>query len=477
MKKALSILLSVFLLLGCVFPAFSLAEEDTEALKQEEFARAMVWMTQGMEQDELIQVLSWDRDTISEKLKDYDEPLEYTTKEEIAEQLSMITGLGQMMLNAAQNDETGEGVMGMLGMFGALLGGLNGESTGDFSGFFSGEEPMADWQFDGIVSDLDNTFWECGDLKLESVFQDGYYKLLILDGSAELSYLCEYEEYVEDDVGYSRLIGIGTGDEEMNEVQPDHGKAVFTLNAWTGELIWQRDGEKLVFHQIIDPLDGSIWVGNGKTITMNWNGGLNYDLTIEQDPFDTWNYQCVMNEETNTLEGTGSKKKYSETVYTDAQASFAFNENRTFLTWKDDKEADAAEGLILDAVPQNLLGITWRGEHYALFIFKPDGFGRYGLHVYEDELSEEMRAEDEEDSDLTEEERIEHCYLCTYDWETRTFTAIDPTAIDFDSLTIYMEPELYTSTATFVLSDSGQILWLDDTGLSGDGVVLTREEF
>ena len=227
-----------------------------------------------------------------------------------------------------------------------------------------------------------------------------------------------------------------------------------------------------MFTQIIDPLDGSKWVGNNKSLTMRWRGGLNYEVAIEQPAtMISWSYQCTLNEETNTLEGTGSKTEFSQTLYEDAKASFALNEKRTKLTWTDEKEPDAAEGLALDAVPYHIVGRYWESDRYGLNIFEPDGFGLYSIYVFEAD-PEEITDGESEETDLTERERVEYQYLCTFDWETNTFTSADPATIDFESLTIYVEQEKCVSTATFTLTDESHLVWMDDSGLSGDGVTL-----
>lgn len=98
---------------------------------------------------------------------------------------------------------------------------------------FGGEFP-ADEYFNG-------TFWESGDLKLEAVWQDGYYKIAILDGETELSYLC----YLDEETGC--LTGIGTGVEEFDEEQPDHGIGLFYIDD-DGNLVWQTpEGAETVF--------------------------------------------------------------------------------------------------------------------------------------------------------------------------------------------------------------------------------------
>ena len=489
MKKGLSLILAFVLLLSCALSA--LAEDGPSAPQEQEMADALAWMMQDLSEDERLQVVTWDKDTILQKLAGYDQPLQYTTKEEIADQLSMVLGLLGMVKNAAENSENGEGLAaimngllgaaleggdngnaGMLGLV-SLYGGLNGASMS-----FGGDE-SEDWAGEGIISAFDSTYWECGDLKMEIVFQDGYYKVAVLEGDTELSYLCKYEENTEGEELEAKLIGIGTGDEEMNAVQLDHGITEFIWDVWHENLIWNRNGEALVFTRIIDPLDESEWVGSNKKAAIQWHGDLNYTVTITQPPFDTWVYQCTLNRETNTLEGTGGKEEYNRQVYA-SKATFAFNENRTALIWTDEKEPETAEGLALTAVCSSLLYTTWRNDHYALIIFNPDGFGRYAVHVYVDEMAEgwepagEATEENVEDDEV---ERVEYCYLCTYDWENSVFKALEPASIDFDSLEVYQDPELFTSTATFVLQDENHILWLDDSGLSGDGQLLERESF
>ena len=108
-----------------------------------------------------------------------------------------------------------------------------------------GAEPLEGEEDEGGEFPVDvyfnGTFWESGDLKLEAVWQDGYYKIAILDGERELSYLC----YLDEETGC--LTGIGTGVEEFDEEQPDHGIGLFYIDD-DGNLVWQTpEGTETVF--------------------------------------------------------------------------------------------------------------------------------------------------------------------------------------------------------------------------------------
>lgn len=108
-----------------------------------------------------------------------------------------------------------------------------------------GAEPLEGAEDEGGEFPVDvyfnGTFWESGDLKLEAVWQDGYYKIAILDGERELSYLC----YLDEETGC--LTGIGTGVEEFDEEQPDHGIGLFYIDD-DGNLVWQTpEGTETVF--------------------------------------------------------------------------------------------------------------------------------------------------------------------------------------------------------------------------------------
>ena len=366
-------------------------------------------------------------------------------------------------------ENTGDaGGIGLMDMLGGFFGGFGNNTV---------TEEDSDSYSEGIITSFDGTFWESGDLKMEICYQDGYYKVAILEDGTELSYLCAFDEIIEDDTGYGRLTGIGTGDPETDGTQPDHGQTVFIWNYFTEEITWQRESGEIVFMRIIDPLDGSKWVGNGKTLTVRWLGDADYELTIGQPYFTEWRYQCVLNEETDTLEGTGEKTEFNSLLYDGAHAVFAFNENRTGLIWTDDQEPDAAEGFAFEAVARDLTNATWRSGNLVLFILQPDGFGRYDLNVFEETVDEEMpeTEEETEEADPDEVEQTVYRYLCTYDWETGTFTSIDVSGIDPETLNYYMDLQEYSGSATFVLEDDDHIIWRDDSGLTGDGVVLERE--
>ena len=488
MKRILALFLALTMLLSCALSSASLAEEDGPSTPQEkEMAQVMAWVMENLSEDERQQVLTWDRDTILEKLNGYDQPLEYTTKEEIADQVSMIISLFGMFAGMAESSENGEGV---LDLFGAMMGGAEGADEGGMAGLLSlfgggafeddagiEDDDSDDFEQYGILTDFDGTFWEGSDgLALESVWQDGYYKLAIQDGDEELSYLCEYEEVVEEDTAYARFTGIGTGVQELDALQPDGGKAVFIYDFWTHVLTWQRaNGSEAVFTRIIDPLDESEWFKGDRTLSFCWLGENNYQVKINQ-LFTEWEYLCVWDEETDVMEGTGRKESYAHEEYADSHATFAFNENRTKLTWTDEKEADAADGLTFDSVAQDVTAYTWRSTPYLLSADWLYGSEYYDVHVYVENEDEEAEA-DEEEAEESETNGTEYAYVCTYDWETGVFTALDPSTLNPDSLGYYLDSPSYVSTATFSLEDDDHILWRDDSGMTGDGIVLEREVF
>ena len=417
LKKALSFLLSLVMLAACACPAAALAEEESSG-----------WFS----------------------------------------------GLMDGAKNAAE-----KGLSGLM----KLLGGLMGEKEplpAEEEEEYAEEEARSD-----IAEFFDCTFWEGDGRTMAIAYQDGAFRITVQDGEIPLSYLCEAEEVAEGDSGFYRFTSLGAEGE-----QPGHGKAVFQTEFWSQEITWQRDGESIVFSRLSDPLDNSEWLGAGKKLWISWKGGQNYELIIEQNYFTAWRYTCVLNQETNALEGVGEKER-GEDRYTGSNAAFAFNEARTRLTWTDEKEPEAAAGLTFDMIPYSLMTLPWHSEHYAMFMAMPDSFGRYDIHVWAEELAdawdgeedgaEEAEAteepEDTRDGNAEEAERIEYDYLCTFDWDTRTFTAMDPAAIDFDAMETYRDKTLYVSTATFTWIDDAHIVWQDASGLSGDGVVLANDLF
>ena len=312
------------------------------------------------------------------------------------------------------------------------------------------EETPAEDEGGWIDEMFNGTYWESGDLLLETVWEDGYYQVTVTGGDTALSYRCAYEDnIVIDDTGYCRLTGIGADDGQA-PAQADHGVSAFLYSYETQTLTWQQaDGQETVFTRIIDPLDESEWFSDGLTRRIRWLGGLDYEVYIEK-MFYSWNYQCVLNEETDVLEGTGLKTHYGSEEYTDSHAAFALQDARRQLTWTDEKEPDAANGIVFEAVCMDLTRSIWDNEPYTAFISWMDGY--YDVHVMDTET--------------------DHGYLCTYDWNTSTLTAVDPATVDVDSMSLYVDLTYYTSLATFVLEDDATLVWHDDSGLTGDGIAL-----
>ena len=473
MKKALSILLALMLLLPFALPSVSASEtalagqSEPTTPKEQEFAQVLAWLMQDLTEENADQILTWDKETILGKLEGYDQPLEYNTKEEMADQLAVITGLFTAL--SSMGEEDGEG---LAGLFGGLLGGEEAPQEGGSEGAdafsslfgalmggFTDDGMMADGEEESYEIDeaFNGTFWKNGDTKLESVWQDGYYKVAVTQGDTELSYLCQQEDVVDEaqEVQFSCLRGIGTGDEDTDKTQPDHGKASFLYDWRTDELIWkQADGTETVFSHIVDPLDGSQWFASGKNLTLRWHGEKNYEVSIEtlgQD-FTSWHYSCVLDESTDTLTGTGRKVSLGHADDTDAQATFAFQDARRHLVWTDEKEESAISGLTFTQVPLKVVQTLWSKEPYTLSILYADGY--YDIHVFEADH--------------------EHAYLCTWDWGTSTFTALDPATLPFDSFSLFLNKELYTSTGSFVMEADNVMVWHDDAGLTGqEGIALS----
>lgn len=213
------------------------------------------------------------------------------------------------------------------------------------------------------------------------------------------------------------------------------------------------DGTETVFSHIIDPLDGSQWFASGKNLTLRWHGEKNYEVNIEaqgQD-FTSWHYSCVLDESTDTLVGTGRKVALGHADDADAQATFAFQDARRHLVWTDEKEETAISGLTFTQVPLNAVQTLWSKEPYTLSILYADGY--FDIHVFANEH--------------------DHAYLCTWDWDTSTFTALDPATIPYDSFTLYLNKDLYTSTGSFVIETDDVLVWHDDSGLAGEGIALS----
>ncbi len=447
MKKMLSVFLVLVMLFTCAFSAVSLAEtaETLTETQQSELAAALEWLMKDISEENYLQIFSWDKDTILEKLEEYDQPQGTITKEEIAEHLAPVFSMLSLIAGMAESEDGGKGIAEMMGgLFGGLMGGLSDESAGSFDwGIEWGGEDS-----DGIIaSDFNGTFWENGDMTLEATYQDGHYSIVIYGVEPALFYQGELDPETWN------VVSVSTGDPEMDKTQPDHGAATFSVPQ-EGVMIWKKaDGEEVAFTQIIDPLDGSRWFGNEKLVTIEWLGFSNYEVKIEELglTFVEWDYLCVLDEEKDVLDGSGQKTEYGSEVYADSPVTFEFRDGRTKLIWTDETEPAAKEGLTFEAV-ERVLGDSgiWEADDVTVFTSWLDKY--YDVTVFMGEKVYE--------------------YLCTYDWETSTLTAVDPAAIDFDSLSLNLEKDSFISTATFVLETDDTLVWHDDSGLAGDGIAL-----
>lgn len=458
MKKTLSLFLALVMLFTCVFSAVSLAE-TAEALteaQQLELAAVMEWLMRDVAQENYTEVFSWSRDDILQKLESYDQPLETLTKEEIADQLAPVISLLGLFAGLAESEDGGEAVADVLS---GMLGGLMSGAISDADSLLSlgddwmtweeeeEEEPEEEYEPD-YISYYYDMLWVSGDLTLESVYQDEYYKIAITEGDKELAYLCEL------DAATGIATGIGTGDPETTEAQPDHGIATFCITE-DDQLIWKKaDGEEVVFTGYNSPLAGLIGYVDGKEITIVWMGN-HLEVIVQQDD-DLWVYACPPNEETDALEGGG----YYENLETGEtaegyQGTFVFLNDRAQVVWTDGQIPEAQNGLTFAMYEPLLINDPWTAEEADIFVTAMDGY--YEMHIY------------------TQPDFDEYNYLCTYDRATRTLTALDPSTIDFDSLTMDLYRAAFTTTATFVLEDDGRLVWHDDTGVSGDGVVFQHD--
>lgn len=344
-------------------------------------------------------------------------------------------------------EEGQDGLSGLLGLFGGLLSGLGGLLS-LFGGLLGGDE--TDWSEDAgtedegdgdteeIIAVFSDTFWnsEDGLTTLKSVYADGRYRVTVREGENELSYLCE-----ADADHWDQLTAVGTDD-----------AAVFTC-AENGNLIWRRaDGSEVVFIRYIDPLDFTRWYSDGKELTIYWLGEDGYQVYIDQ-PNASWSYECVLDGEADELIGLGAKYGEEGELYADSLASFAFRDARSQLVWTDEKDPEALEGLTFEAISKAFTQDFWEGEDgESVFMYWMDGY--YSVNI---------RLNDQE-----------YGYLCVYDRDQGTLTAVDPDSIDFDSLSMEIEHDAYASTATFVLEDDDHMVWHDDSGVTGDGIVLVR---
>ena len=461
MRKYLTVLTALALLLtGICMPAVQ-AEESSflgsmmavsgmqsqiTPEQEQELTTIVQYLTRGLTEETALEILSWDKDTILQKMEGYETPLEhFTSKEEVAELLagmiSQIAPLFQMPEEQVM-DQAG----GMMGAMADML---------DFS-VSEEENPYDGAAIDGFFN---STYWENGNLKLTAVWQDGYYKVLIQDGEKEWVYLCEEDQET------GRKKGIGCGDPDQTETQEDHGIATF-YTQWENnrdEMVWEKaDGSKTVFTRIIDPLDGTQWYREGMMLTLTWRGDNSYDLRIDGyslPDYTTWNYLCILDEDRDALSGTGTKSTFMGDLYTDAQAVFAFSEGRTMLTWTDDQEETAKEGLAFEGVDKTLTNEVWEvPEKYALSGSFAAGY--YVMTVIE----------------IGTDPTIEHTYLCTYDRTNSTLTAVDPKEVDLEPIInqAWLDQSVLAGNASFEILDDQTIVWKEATGITGnEGIILT----
>ncbi|MBQ9251126.1 MAG: hypothetical protein IJ188_00640 [Clostridia bacterium] len=471
MKRMLSLLMVLVMLFTCVFSALAETTENLDALKEAEMETLMEWLSTQIPEEEVEQVLTWDRDTILEKLEGYDQPLEYITKEEAADQLAQVLGLFTLFSQAAESEDGEEAMMGMLGgLFGGLTDGAADEGgealeglLGLFGGFMGGEEGFTgvDYGEDTsyvIDNTFDGTYWESGETKLASFFQDGYYKVLVTKGDEEFVYLCDYAEHVsDDDVYYISLNSIGTGDDELAEEQSDHGVAIFVYYPMDEKLIWEPGfGEGATFTRIIDPLDGAQYFNGVNTLTIHWLGDTKYQVNIDDwVNFVSWSYECVLDKETDVLTGTGSKSiVFGGEGFEDDTATFAFQNARNQLVWTSEKEEAAQSGLEFEHIEQDLMAAYWWNEEgYSASIGWVTCY--YLVQAY---LGEETS----------------YSYLCTYDRDQNAFVSVDVAPIDFESINLFLEKEEFSNGGTFTLKDDNHLVWKDDAVTPADGIVLDR---
>ena len=98
---------------------------------------------------------------------------------------------------------------------------------------------------------FNGTTWQSGELTMHIVWQDGYYKAVVMENGVEKwVYLCEYGDYIDEaaEAMFSCLTGIGTGDEELTETQEDHGETTILYDWRSNEIIWKKaDGKEMIF--------------------------------------------------------------------------------------------------------------------------------------------------------------------------------------------------------------------------------------
>ena len=466
MRKMLSLLLVLVMLFTCAFSALAETTESIDTLKAAEMDTLMEWLSTQLSEEEAEQIPTWDRETILEKLEGYDQPLAYLTKEEAADQLMQVLDLFTLFSQAAESEDGGEAIMGLLG---GLMGGAGEEGEGlegllgMFGGLMDGAEGFTGQDYGedtSYVIDMtfDGTYWESGEKKLASVFQDGYYKITLTEGEKESVYLCEYDEHVsDDDVYYISLNSIGTGDEALDKEQFDHGVSIFVYYPTEEILVWEPGyGDGATFTQIIDPLDGIQYFNGANTLTMRWLGETNYQVNIDNwIDFVSWSYDCVLDEEADVLTGMGAKSSFGGEGFVDDHATFAFQNARNQLVWTSEKEEAAQSGLDFEHIEQDLMAAYWWNEEgYSVSIGWVTCY--YLVQVY--------------DADENT-----YSYLCTYDRDQSTFVSVDVAPIDFESINLFLEKEIFSNSGTFTLEDDDHLVWQDDAVTSGDGIVLERD--
>ena len=332
---------------------------------------------------------------------------------------------------------------------GLVVGGLmfSARSPLDLLGVKIGEPELSEgWtQDDGETAEEDywidegfnGTFWQGDDMLLAAVWEEGFtYRLTVTADGAEQSFLCNYKDVEIDEEAYVSL----------------SGDAEFLYSYRTGELLWKREGaQDAVFTRIIDPLDNSRWYTDGKTITIHWLGGNDYDVYIEKQ-FTSWDYRCVLDEEADALKGAGVKTDYSNEIYADSQAEFAFRDARRGLVWTDEKEESALSGLAFEAVANDLAVSMWTNDEYFVFVTWSDGY-------YDVQVSRDGEV---------------YLYLCQYDWDAAVLTSVDVSTVDTDSFSMYIEKDNYTRSGSFTLLEDDTMIWKDD-GITGEeGIVIPR---
>ena len=459
MKRYLTVLVALALVFAGIYMPAARAEEPSflgsmlalagiqaqiTPEQELELEGIVQYLQQDLTEETASEIINWDKDTILQKLEGYETPLEhFASKEEAAELLAGIIGQIAPLFQMSEEqmkDQSGGIMETMAGMM-------------DFS---VEDDPYAGVAIDGFFN---GTYWESGNLKLTSVWQDGYYKILIQDGEKEWIYLCEEDR----ETGWKK--GIGCGDPDQTEAQEDHGIATFYPQFENNgeEMVWEKtDGSKVVFSRIIDPLDETQWYREGMMLTLTWRGENGYDLQIEGyglPDYTVWNYSCVLDDEKDALTGTGKKSTFMADVYTDAQAVFAFSEGRTLLTWTDDKEETAKEGISFEGVDKTLTTETWElPDKYATNCYFAAGY--YIMSVAE----------------IGTDPTVEHLYLCTYDRASSTLTAADPAQIDLEPIVsqTWLDQSELAGNATFEMLDDETMLWKEATGITGEeGIVLT----